>query len=68
MSAAKRVIYAPGWSSWEVIFDQTGRQKEIARLEEEAAQPDLWTDSAKAQVVLQSLSKLKEAVGPYLAL
>jgi peptide chain release factor 2 len=66
--AAKRAIYAPGWSSWEVIFDQTGRQKEIARLETEAAQPDLWTDSAKAQVVLQSLSKLREAVAPYRAI
>lgn len=68
MYAARRAICAPGWSSWEVIFDHPGRQKEIARLEAEAAQPDLWTDSANAQIVLQSLSKLREAVAPYIDL
>ncbi len=62
------MIYAPDWSSWEVIFDQTGRQQELAVLEEQAAQPDLWTDSQNAQAVLQRLSKLREAVAPYLAL
>ncbi len=68
MYAAKRAVCAPGWSSWEVIFDQTGRQEEIAGLEAQAAQPDLWTDSENAQLVLQRLSKLREAVGPYIAI
>ncbi len=58
-------ICAIGSSSWEAIFDQTRRQKEIDSLEVSAAQPDLWEDPAAAQVLLQKLSQEREALGPY---
>jgi peptide chain release factor 2 len=68
MSAAKRAICAPGWSSWEAIFDLASREREIADLESRAARPDLWDDAAAAQALLQRLSQEKEAVAPYKAL
>jgi peptide chain release factor 2 len=68
ISAGRRATCAAGWSSWEVIFDQTSRQNEILNLEAKAADPDLWTDAASAQTLLQRLSQLKEAVAPYKAL
>ena len=37
-------------------------------LEAKASDPDLWSDAAAAQVLLQRLSQLKEAVAPYKAL
>jgi peptide chain release factor 2 len=64
----KRATCAPGWSSWEVIFDQARRETEIVELEEQAARPDLWEDAAGAQALLQRLSQVKEAVAPYRAL
>lgn len=68
MSAAKRAICAPGWSSWEVIFDQARRDQEIVELEQQAARPDLWEDAAAAQQILQRLSQARESLAPYKAL
>jgi len=68
MSAAKRAICAPGWSSWEVIFDLANRQSEIVELEARVARPDLWEDTAAAQQALQRLSQVKESIAPYGAL
>jgi peptide chain release factor 2 len=61
----KRATYAPGWSSWEVIFDFARRQSEILDLENRASSPDLWEDAAAAQVLLQRLSQAKEVIAPY---
>jgi peptide chain release factor 2 len=68
MSVARCAICAPDWSSWEVIFDQAGRQSEIATLETRVSDPDLWNDASAAQTLLQRLSQLREAVAPYNAL
>jgi peptide chain release factor 2 len=68
MSVARRAICGPDWSSWEVIFDQAGRQSEIATLETRVADPDLWNDASAAQTLLQRLSQLREAIAPYKAL
>ena len=57
----------PVWSSWEVIFDQASRQNEISELEVQAALPDLWNEPAKAQVLLQRLSQIKESLAPFRA-
>jgi peptide chain release factor 2 len=63
-----RTICAPAWWSWEVIFDQASRQHEIAELETQTAQPDLWNDPAQAQILMQRLSQLKEALAPLWAI
>jgi len=68
MSAAMRATCAPGWSSWEVIFDQPRRQSEIVELEARAAQPDFWEDAAEAQKILQRLNQNREVLAPYQAL
>lgn len=39
-----------------------GKEKEIARLETEAAQPDFWLDPTKAQSVMRQLAAFKEMV------
>lgn len=39
-----------------------GKEKEIARLETEAAQPDFWLDPTKAQSVMRQLAAVKEMV------
>src|SRR5579884_84822 len=66
--AVKRATCAPGWSSWEVIFDAASRESEIADLERRAARPDLWDDPTTAQELLQRLSQAREALVPYKAL
>lgn len=68
MFVARRGICVPDWSSWEVIFDQTGRQSEITSLEARVSDPDLWNNAAEAQVLLQRLSHVRETIAPYMAL
>ena len=68
MFAVKLAICEPGWSSWEVIFDQASKQSELTDLEAKAASPILWDDPAAAQGLLQRLSHVKESLGPYRAL
>jgi peptide chain release factor 2 len=50
--------YRKRWS----IFDVANREKEIARLEKQAAQPDFWSDSAKAQAIMRQLTAGRKAV------
>ena len=54
--------------SWEVIFDQASRRNEITELEAQAGQSGLWNDPAAAQILLQRLSQLKEALAPFRAM
>ena len=56
-----------GWTSWEAIFDQANRQREINDLETRASQPDLWNDPAQAQELLKQLSQIKEKLAPFRA-
>jgi len=46
-------------------FDLETRQKEIARLEQEAAADDFWSDNQKAQSVLKTLSEHRSWVEKY---
>jgi peptide chain release factor 2 len=62
------VISVSGWSSWEVIFDHAGREREIAELEARTQQPDLWDDTQAAQALLQKLNQAREKAAPYNAL
>lgn len=49
----------------EVIFDQAGKQNEIARLEELVAGPGFWDDAAEARKTMKKLSDLKAAIEPF---
>lgn len=44
------------------IFDLAGKQLEIIKLEEHAAEPDLWNDPREAQGIMQRLTRLKQDV------
>lgn len=66
--AVKRAACAPGWSSWEVIFDRPGSQKEIENLEARAALPEFWNDPSDAQATLQKLNQMKETLAPFQSL
>ena len=67
-SLARRKSCDFDWSSWEVIFDQTNVQQQIAQLEALSAQPTFWEEPTTAQVTLQKLNQLREKIAPYLAL
>jgi peptide chain release factor 2 len=47
--------------SW-CVFDVAGKEKEIARLEKEAAAPDFWNDQDRAQAHMRRLSSLQDEV------
>ena len=46
-------------SSIEAVLDLTSMRREVAELEEQAAQPDLWSDQENAQRVTSRLSWLQ---------
>ncbi len=48
-------------------LDMEGRAREIAALEEEAAQPEFWNDSSAAQAQMQRLNTVKESLAPWQA-
>jgi peptide chain release factor 2 len=48
----------PPWS----IFDIAGKEKEIAKLEEQSAKPDFWLDQSNAQDVMRQLAERKRVV------
>ncbi|NLH69236.1 MAG: peptide chain release factor 2 [Brooklawnia sp.] len=49
-------------TSIEAVVDPAAKKVEIAKLEEEAAAPDLWSDQANAQRVTSRLSRLQAEV------
>ena len=49
-------------SSIEAVVDPASKKAEIAKLEAEAAAPDLWNDQANAQRVTSRLSRLQAEV------
>ncbi|MCX7714688.1 MAG: peptide chain release factor 2 [Clostridia bacterium] len=46
-------------------FDIAGAEAEIAKLEDEAANPDFWGDMEKSQKVLQKIKQLKDKIQRY---
>ncbi|HEC36264.1 MAG TPA: PCRF domain-containing protein, partial [Anaerolineae bacterium] len=50
------------------VFDLAGKEKEIARLEKEAARPDFWDDPEAAQQTMQRLATLQEEIKPWISL
>jgi len=46
-------------SSIEAVLDLDGMRKQLASLEEEAADPDLWNDQERAQAVTSRMSHLR---------
>ena len=46
-------------TSIEKVLDLGALRKEVADLEEQAAQPDLWTDQERAQRVTSRLSQVQ---------
>jgi peptide chain release factor 2 len=51
-------------SQWQwCIFDVAAKEKEIVRLEKQAAQPGFWQDSAGAQTVMRRLAGAKKVAG-----
>jgi len=47
-------------TSCRCVFDLAGKQDELARLEKEAAQADLWADQERAQQVMKRMAALRE--------
>ena len=50
------------------VFDLTGKEEEIVRLEREAAEPDFWNEPEMAQQAMQRLAALQEEVEPFISL
>ena len=48
----------PSWS----VFDLADKEKTIAEMESEAAQPGYWDDPRQAQARMQQLGRLKDTV------
>jgi peptide chain release factor 2 len=53
------------WRTCWFAFDEAGKQRRIAELEEQAANPSLWDDQDRAQAVLKQLSDLTAELGPW---
>ena len=51
--------------STRIIFDLAGKEVAIAQREEEAAAPGFWDDPDAAQQRMQELTRLKDAVAPW---
>ena len=52
----------PGLQWHWCIFDIASKEKQIARIEKQTAEPDFWLDQSKAQNVMRRLSTLKKTV------
>ncbi len=48
--------------SW-CVFDVVGKKEEIARLEKQSAEPDLWSEPERAQKIMRRLAALRDEVG-----
>lgn len=53
-------LHEPNSTIYGGIFDLAGKEAQIAELEEQAANPDLWSNQREAQRVMQQLTRLKE--------
>ncbi len=51
----------PSWC----VFDLPAKQKEIATLEDQTSQADLWQNQARAQSLLRQLAEIKDLVGAW---
>jgi len=47
------------------VFDLAGRERQIAELEQRAADPNLWSDPADAQLVMQRLATVQSETSRY---
>ncbi|MFC1938350.1 peptide chain release factor 2 [Chloroflexota bacterium] len=48
-----------------VHLDIAAKEKEIAKLEKQSAQPDFWADTIQAQNIMRQLSEIKKAIQPW---
>ncbi len=65
-SRTKSRIYSPESQCHWCIFDIAAKEKEIAKLEKQSAQPDFWADTIQAQNTMRQLSEIKKAIQPWL--
>ncbi|MFH1002915.1 MAG: PCRF domain-containing protein, partial [Chloroflexota bacterium] len=47
------------------MFDIAAREDEITRLEKQSAEPDLWSDPARAQEMMRQLAEARKTVGQW---
>lgn len=59
---------ARGWTLSGGIFDLPNLQRQIAELEHQTSQPDIWNDPESANKTLQRLSRLRSIATPFLSL
>jgi len=59
---------ASDWRTCWSAFDEAGKERRIAELEERAASPSLWDEPDRAQAVLKQLSDLTAQLAPWRAL
>ena len=53
------------WSAYETCrcgFDLPARERELARLREQSAAPDLWNDSKRAQALMRRVARVERLV------
>jgi len=55
-------LSASGSTVWRCSFDLPGLRAEVARLEAEAARPDLWSDRDRALATLRRLDLLRRRI------
>ena len=59
---------ASGWRTCWFAFDEADKQRQIAELGEQSANPSLWDDPERAQATLKQLSDLSNELAPWRAL
>ncbi len=50
---------------WEAIFDLEGKGRRLKELEEQSADPELWSDPARARTITQEISSLRQTITYY---
>ena len=50
---------------WEAIFDLEGKRQRLGELEEQSADPELWSDPERARTITQEISQLRQTISHY---
>lgn len=56
-------LWQPGWKPYGGVFDLPQRIEELATLEKQSANPNLWDNPDNARKIMQRLSALQEEIG-----
>jgi len=61
----RRSDWRASWPTQRCVFDLAAKEKELARLTEASADPNLWDDQAKAQTLLRRAEELRTEIATW---